>query len=190
MILDAGNRASDGRLGDHTRYVACCQPFTIVASYLASLSLDLLLRLTPHARRATILGFRARLRINPVAPYNALNYGLGLSSCTFRAYLQVMLGGAVVHVLVEFHRVRERGVSSWRLTQGKGFPLQKRLVSFSLSTDNTFLVLRRRRSVCVVWLNAVALVPSSLSSVLVFLSLLQHALHTLVSRLIWNGTFL
>ncbi|CAM9551057.1 unnamed protein product [Ectocarpus sp. 6 AP-2014] len=32
------------------------------------------------------------LRINPMAPYNALNYGLGLSSCTFRAYLQGMVG--------------------------------------------------------------------------------------------------
>eukprot|EP00752_Nemacystus_decipiens_P016370 g14635.t1 len=32
------------------------------------------------------------LRINPLAPYNALNYGLGLSSCTFRAYLQGMAG--------------------------------------------------------------------------------------------------
>lgn len=27
-----------------------------------------------------------------MAPYNALNYGLGLSSCTFRAYLQGMVG--------------------------------------------------------------------------------------------------
>lgn len=32
------------------------------------------------------------MRINPCAPYNALNYGLGLSSCTFRAYLQGMVG--------------------------------------------------------------------------------------------------
>ncbi|CAM9126614.1 unnamed protein product [Scytosiphon promiscuus] len=32
------------------------------------------------------------LRINPMAPYNALNYGLGLSSCTFLAYLQGMVG--------------------------------------------------------------------------------------------------
>lgn len=45
-------------------------------------------------RCSTLAGFRSglRLRINPCAPYNALNYGLGLSSCTFRAYLQGMVG--------------------------------------------------------------------------------------------------
>lgn len=34
----------------------------------------------------------ARLRINPIVPYNALNYGLGLSCCTLRAYLEGMVG--------------------------------------------------------------------------------------------------
>lgn len=32
------------------------------------------------------------MRVNPLAPYNALNYGLGLSSCTFRAYIEGMVG--------------------------------------------------------------------------------------------------
>lgn len=37
--------------------------------------------------------FRAhRLRVNPLAPYNALNYGLGLSSCSYRAYIEGMVG--------------------------------------------------------------------------------------------------
>lgn len=71
-----------------------------LSSSLTAVPRFLLLPSTLHARRA-IPGFRFRLRINPMAPYNALNYGLGLSSCTFRAYLQVMQG-ALAHAYLDF----------------------------------------------------------------------------------------
>lgn len=53
----------------------------------------------PNSRRKNTLErnkplypYLCRLRANPLAPYNALNYGLGLSSCTIRAYLEGMVG--------------------------------------------------------------------------------------------------